>query len=433
MTPGARAAAAIELFDAIEADETQPADRLIASWFRARRYAGGGDRRFIQEIIYTVLRRRAQLDWWIERAGAHADSRSRVIAALMLGQKWTADQVAEAFDGGQYRPVPLDDRERGFVSQAGQGLDDQSQALHIRGNIPEWMAGPLGVVLGDSLESELMALLEQAPVDLRVNTLLSSRDNVLEKLARAGIAAEPTQFSPVGVRVPARTNLSGAGILKEGLAEPQDEASQIAALLLEAQPGKTVVDYCAGAGGKTLALAAAMQNSGRLIACDTAARRLARAEPRLARAGVTIVETHELEEGGGLWPGAVTEGFDCILVDAPCTATGTWRRNPERRWWITPEIVSNFTKKQDEILDDAASLVAPGGRLLYAVCSLLGEECEARIAAFLNRHNGFEAKPVCRIWPHVLDGECPAGDMFLRLLPGRDGTDGFFVAILQRG
>ena len=433
MTPGARAAAAIELLDNIAADETRPADRLITGWFRGRRFAGGGDRREIRSIVYAVLRRRAQIDWWIGREGGRCDSRGRVIAALLLAAGWDAGRLDAAFDGGQYRPEPLDDTERGLTALSGRPLDDAGQPLDVRCNVPSWIADPFRIALGEALERELAALLEEAPVDLRVNSLKASRAQVAAALAAGGIDTRETPFAPLGLRLGARVNLGETPVLRDGLAEPQDEASQIAALLLEAQPGESVVDFCAGAGGKTLALAAAMENSGRLVAADVSEARLARAQPRVARAGVNIVEFQVLDEEDGLWPGAEAGGFERVLVDAPCSGTGAWRRNPDRRWRLRPEDVVKFEALQDSILDEAARLVKPGGRLLYAVCSLLAGECEGRIVAFLDRHPEYESIPVRKIWDRTVTGKYPANDQFLRLLPGRDGTDGFFVAVLRRG
>lgn len=432
MTPGARAAAAIALLDAIAADASRPADRLISAWFRGRRYAGGGDRREIRNIVYTVLRRRAQVDWWIEREGGRCDSRGRAIAALLLVSGWGVEQLAAAFDGGQYRPPPLDDEERVLTALAGRSLGDAAQPLYVRCNIPSWLEDPFRVALGGALEHELAALSEEAPVDLRVNSLKASRRQVMAQLAASGVAAEPTPFSALGLRLGARVNLGETPVLREGLAEPQDEASQVAALLLEARPGETIADFCAGAGGKTLALAASMENRGRLVAADISESRLERARPRLARAGATCVEFQVLGGENGLWPDAGEGGFDRVLVDAPCSGTGAWRRNPEQRWLLQPENLVNFEALQDSILDRAAPLAAPAGRLLYSVCSLLASEGEARIMAFLDRNPGFEPLPVRKIWARTIAGECPANDLFLRLLPGQDGTDGFFVAVLQR-
>ena len=432
MTPGARAAAAIELLDAIEADSTRPADALVTGWFRKRRFAGGGDRRTIQTVLYTVLRRRAQIDWWLEAAGRPVDSRGRVVVALVLGEKWSMDDLDAAFDGGQYRPAPLDEGERTLAeSLTDRAFDDPAQPLFVRGNIPAWMEAEFSAVLGESLESELAAMMCEAPVDLRINSQKTTREAVAAMLAKDGIDTEPTPYSPLGLRLAGRVNLANSPVIRDGLAEPQDESSQIAALLTRARPGESVVDFCAGAGGKTLALAAMMKNQGRIVACDTSPGRLERARPRLERAGATIAELQVLDGENGLWPGAREGYYDCVLVDAPCSGTGTWRRHPEVRWQFTSEDLQEYMALQSGILDAASRLVAPGGCLIYAVCSLLAGEGEGQVADFLRRNQDFDVFPVREIWETRLDSECPAGDVFLRLRPGRDGTDGFFVAVLK--
>lgn len=433
MTPGARVAAAIELLDAVEADLTRPVDALVAGWFRKRRYAGGGDRRAIQAILYTVLRRRAQIDWWLEAEGRPVDSRGRALVALTLGEGWGEADLDGAFDGGQYRPAPLDEGECALAaSLAGKGFDDPAQPVHVRGNIPAWMEEGFRAALGDTLEPELAGLMREAPVDLRINSLKTTREAVAGLLAAQGIESTPTPFSPLGLRLAGRVNLANSPIIRDGLAEPQDDSSQIAALLVGARPGEAIVDFCAGAGGKTLALAAIMENRGHIVACDTSPGRLERARPRLERAGVEIAELQVLEGGNGLWPGAEEGGYDRVLVDAPCSGTGAWRRHPEARWRINSEDLMQYMALQARILTAASRLVAPGGRLVYAVCSLLPEEGEGRVAEFLRMCPDFNAFPVCKAWETRLDSDCPAGDVFLRLRPGRDGTDGFFVAILVR-
>lgn len=434
MTPGARAAAAIELLGIVEADLSRPADALVTAWFRQRRYAGGGDRRAITAAVYTVLRRRAQIDWWLEAAGLDANPRTRVMAELLLAEGWSAAALDAALDGGQYRPSPLTAQERALAGKLdGQAFSDPAQPFHVRTNIPAWMEEDFRAALGDSAEAELAALMGEASVDLRINSLKTDRGAVAELLAADGIESTPTRYSPLGLRLGGRVNLAASRILRDGLAEPQDESSQVAALLTDARPGQTVVDFCAGAGGKTLALAAMMQNRGRLLACDSMPARLARAVPRLERAGVTIAETITLDgDGDGLWAGAPVGGCDRVLVDAPCTGAGTWRRNPESRWRINREHFIELTARQSGILSTASRLVAPGGRLVYGVCSLLAGEGEAVVAEFLLNHMEFNAIPVQTLWSGRLDSDCPAGDVFLRLRPGRDGTDGFFLAVMER-
>lgn len=433
MTPGARAAAAIDLLEAIEIDHSQPADRLVTGWFRRNRFAGSGDRNAISKLVYTVLRRRAQIDWWLDRVGMPASPRARVVAALMRGDGWSADRIGQAFDGGQYRPQALSQAESATVERlAGDGFGHDDQPLHVRGNIPKWLADPFRLALAERLELELAALQEEAPTDLRVNTLLAGRNEAIARLAADGVEAAPTPLSPIGLRLKRRVALAATSAFREGIVEPQDEASQIACLMLEAQPGESVVDFCAGAGGKTLVLAAAMENRGRLIACDISGPRLDRARPRLARAGATIVELRTLGGADGLWPGAEMGTFNRVLVDAPCSGTGTWRRAPESRWRLTESDIARHVAAQTEILDSSARLVAPGGRLVYAVCSLLAVEGEGVVLEFLRRQPDFAVLPASRVWRRAVGGRYGSGDAYLRLLPARDRTDGFFVSVLER-
>jgi 16S rRNA (cytosine967-C5)-methyltransferase len=277
------------------------------------------------------------------------------------------------------------------------------------------------------------ALRDEAPVDLRVNTLKSDRDAARGALAEAGYPAEPTRLSPIGLRLPARIALTAQGVFRDGLVEVQDEGSQLVALLTDARPGQAVIDYCAGAGGKTLALAAAMANKGRLVACDVNAARSDRAAQRLRRAGVHNVTRHLLVGEGDKWLKRHAASFDRVLVDAPCSGSGTWRRNPDAKWRLRSETLAELTVTQAGILDAAIRLVRPSGRLVYATCSLLAEENEAQIEAALSRHAGMSAVPIAAVWAETIGGACPSTGPFLRLTPAAQGTDGFFVAVLERG
>jgi 16S rRNA (cytosine967-C5)-methyltransferase len=263
---------------------------------------------------------------------------------------------------------------------------------------------------------------------------LGSRESAAAALAAEGIGTEPTPLSPWGLRVPERRPVTSTRAFQEGLVEVQDEGSQLIALLTDARPGMRVADYCAGAGGKTLALAAAMGNRGRLTACDVSAPRLEGAVRRLRRAGVDNAERHLLEPGDR-WAKRRAGTFDRVLVDAPCTGTGTWRRNPDARTRTGPEDLRELVAKQAAVLDAAAGLVRPaGGRLVYATCSLLPEEDEDQVRAFLGRHPGFAPLPLSVAWAEAGLPPPPAGDGdFLATSPARHGTDGFFAAILQRG
>ncbi|MGE0096580.1 MAG: RsmB/NOP family class I SAM-dependent RNA methyltransferase [Alphaproteobacteria bacterium] len=423
MTPGARLQAAIELLDAIDADG-RPPDRLMAAYTRSRRYMGGGDRAAVRERVYGVMRRRARLDWWLRRTapGLPLDGRQRVIADLALTDHAEAPALAALFDGGQYRAAPLTSDETAlFAALGGKSLDDMAQPESVRAEAPEALwpeLSALGV-------AELQALNRPATVDLRVNALKATRDKAIAALAADGIAAKPTGLSPWGLRLNRPAALDQVKAFRAGLVEVQDEASQVAALLTDAKPGMTVVDFCAGAGGKTLALAASMENRGRILACDIAPERLERMTPRLARAGVTIVESCA--------SGSVSEAADRVLVDAPCSGSGTWRRDPAAKWRLTRERLAELVGLQAVLLAQAAPLVRQGGRLVYAVCSLIEAEGSAQVRRFLETHPSFALLSARDLWPTTIGGAAPEGcGDFLRLTPGCHGTDGFFAAILER-
>ncbi len=433
MTPGARAQAAIELLDAIEAARG-PADLCAQAYFRARRFIGAKDRAAIAGLAYGVLRRRAQLDWWIARVGGgQGTTRARAIAALLVLQGWSLAQLADGFDGDRFRPAALSMRERTMAEAlAGRSIDHPEQPPAVRANAPGWLWPALEARFGAACAAELAAMEEEAPLDLRVNALRATRDEARRALAADGIVAEPTKLSPLGLRLASRQPLSATRAHRDGLVEIQDEGSQLAAALVGARPGMRVCDFCAGAGGKTLALAAAMENTGRLVACDTVARRLDGATGRLRRAGVSNVERRLLATERDPWVKRHKASFDRVLVDAPCTGTGTWRRNPDARWFLAPTDLSELVAKQARILDSASRLVRPGGRLVYVTCSLLPDEDESQVEAFLASHPGFRRVPLRVAWQDAIGGAPPVDGDDLVLSPRGEGTDGFFASVLER-
>ncbi|MBV8165941.1 MAG: methyltransferase domain-containing protein [Alphaproteobacteria bacterium] len=364
---------------------------------------------------------------WI--GGKDASARARVLAALVLIERQSPTEIARSFDGGPYRPAALTaDERRLLAALADHTLDHPEQPAWVRGEFPKWLTEQADAPSA----AELGALNQAAPLDLRVNALAGSRDQALAGLAAAGIEAAPTALSPLGLRVVGRPPLGQQPVFQEGLVEVQDEGSQLVALLADARPGQAVIDFCAGAGGKTLALAGAMQNKGRLIACDVSAPRLERAVKRLRRAGVHNVERRALGPDANTWLKRQAGRFDRVLVDAPCSGTGTWRRNPDMKWRLGPDDVAELQAVQADVLDRAAKLVKPGGRLIYATCSLLAAENEGAVDAFLARRPEFRVLPVGEVWASVLAGQCPTDGPYLRLTPARHNTDGFFAAILER-
>ena len=388
MTPAARVQAAIELLDqTIEAATSggAAADTLIARYFKTRRYAGAKDRRAVRELVYRAIRR--------------AGDRPASGRAALLGLAGEEPQLLASFDGSPHAPAP---------AVEGEEVADASV-------VPSWLLDRFDALVAGG---ELGALLERAPLDLRVNTLQGDVPAAMAMLPEA----EPAKLSPIGLRLPEGFRVEETEAWRSGLVEIQDEGSQLLALACAARPGMAAVDLCAGAGGKTLALAAEMSNGGRILACDADRSRLSRLGPRLERAGVGIVETRLLNPGGELAAlDDLRASADLVLVDAPCSGAGTWRRNPETRWRLTPERLAKLVALQAHLLDVAAELVRPGGHLVYAVCSLLGEEGRGQAEAFGRRRSALVSQPLS------IAGGRPAGAGHL-LTPAHDGTDGFFVA-----
>ncbi|HEY1722637.1 MAG TPA: RsmB/NOP family class I SAM-dependent RNA methyltransferase [Magnetospirillaceae bacterium] len=432
MNPSARFQAVLEVTDAVD-QARAPADQVASSYFRQRRYIGSSDRRWISLQLWGLLRRRARLDWWLTGKHAPLDARRRLIADLVLDAKLPVTEISELFTGQEHAPERLSGDERALIGElAGQNLVHRGMAPWVKGEFPEWLTPSFQALFGVSLDAEMTALLDAAPVDLRVNTLKGTRKDAIAGFVAEGLHPQPTPFSPVGLRLSARTQLSAQEVFKSGLVEVQDEGSQLAALLLGAKPGESVVDYCAGAGGKTLAIAAQMENKGRLAALDIDKRRSDRAAERLRRAGVFNTTRHVLAPEGDPWIKRRASTIDRVLVDAPCTGSGTWRRNPDARWRLTQDDLARLIQTQAAILANAARLVKKGGRLVYVTCSLLTEENEAQIDAFLAAHPNFAVTPLQDAWAESVGGTCPVDGPYLRLTPARNGTDGFFAAVMTR-
>jgi 16S rRNA (cytosine967-C5)-methyltransferase len=432
LTPGAQLAAAIDILAAIETGD-RPADDVAADYFRRRRYIGAKDRAHVAGHVYAVLRHRAGLDWWIGKHSVEIDPRTRVLASLELIEGWRPDAVAVCCDGDRFRPARLScDEERLLRALADRTFRHPEMPRAVANDLPEWLEPYLERVFGTGLEREMAALNAPAPIDLRVNLLKTDRESACRALVAEGVSADPTPWSPLGLRLHRRVPLASLAAFREGLVEVQDESSQIAALLADARPGMRVVDFCAGAGGKTLALAAGMVNHGKLVACEVSQRRLERAARRLRRAGVTNVERRPLTTERDKWVKRHAGSFDRVFVDVPCLGTGTWRRNPDAKWRMHPEDLAELVERQQQILRSAARLVRPGGRVIYATCSLLREEDEAQAETFLAAEPDFALLPAARAWAATIGGASPGGEDYLRLTPARHGTDGFLPAIFER-
>ena len=439
MTPGARMEAAIELLGLIWAGN-DPADRVGDEYFRKRRYAGSGDRRAVNERVYAILRHRARLDWWIERTGLGAvpGPRTRIIAELALEDKSSPQEMARIFSGATHCPEPLTAFENELAGALyGRPLNHADMPMPVMLEYPEWMDRSFSALWPERLAEEMSALNQQAPVDLRVNMLKTTPEAALSSLGGDYLEAEPTPLSPIGLRLTAKARLAGTHAFKKGWSEVQDEGSQLITMLTGAESGMLVVDFCAGAGGKTLALAATMgvdgRIAGRLVACDISSFRIERMEPRLMRAGAYQVKRKAIAARGEPWIEKFALHADRVLADVPCTHTGLWRRNPTAHWRLTPADLDEIKSVQQRILLAASELVKPGGRLVYSTCSLLQDENEQQLAWFLSRNGDFKPLPINRVWAETVGGPPPPTEgPCLRFSPASTGTDGFFCAVLQR-
>ncbi len=470
MTPAARLAAAASVLDSI-AQGRQPAEAVLKAWGAANRYAGSKDRRAIADQVYKVLRARGRLVWAMD---GREDGRALIIGSLSLIDGLSLEEIEALHTGDGYGPKPLSKQERARISLTGDGAPAWALA-----GLPEFVVEDFKTTFGDRWAEEAAGLmLPRAPIDLRVNLARATVAEVEAELRDAGLSPERTPWSAAGLRLQSEPppNVQALEAFKEGRFEIQDEGSQITCWLAGVTPGMTVVDYCAGGGGKTLGLAmqglaagasrapadaaeaekvwtptgwvdaqktktkpaAIARAEGRLIACDVVQKRLDNIRPRLARAGVEAELIHLGPNGGGVED--IVGQADVVFVDAPCTGSGTWRRKPEDAWRLKVEEVDRLHSLQIAILARAAKLVKPGGRLVYVTCSMLRIENEATLDAFEEDHGGFEPVAIqdalsssvfTDAGRHRL-AELAAGGHRLRLSPATTGTDGFFAAVYER-
>nr|WP_211110298.1 RsmB/NOP family class I SAM-dependent RNA methyltransferase [Acuticoccus mangrovi] len=405
----------------------RPVADALKDWGLSHRFAGSGDRAAIGNLVYDALR------WRRSSAFRAGEDTPRALTLATLRFRWGVGVAdLEAMGEERFGPGPLSEAERAAlaVDRLGEAPAD------VVADIPDWLEEAFEANFADEWIEEAEALAARAPVDLRVNTLKSDRARVLKALSRHGATATP--ISPVGVRLPARAgwerapNILREEIYQRGHVEVQDEASQVAALLLFARPGEQVLDMCAGAGGKTLAIAAHMENRGQIHATDADAGQLAPIYERLKRAGVRNVQVH----GARSDLSALKGRMDRVLVDAPCSGSGVWRRRPETKWRLSPEALARRVEEQAACLDEARSFVRPGGYVVYVTCSVLPQENEAQVDDFLSRAPDFAPVSAGEAWEELfgVDGPKPwsADGMSLTMSPAATGTDGFFVAVLER-
>jgi 16S rRNA (cytosine967-C5)-methyltransferase len=430
MTPAARLSAAMEILGDL-ATRRRPASDALKDWGLSHRFAGSKDRAAIASLVHDSLRRRASAAWLM---GGDAP-RALVLGMLTLMRGHDVDAIAALCDGSRFAPLPLSAAERARLADP---VIPQDAPPAVAGDYPEWLDDALTQAFGDDRIAEMQAQATRAPVDIRANTLKADRSTLQDALVH--LAPVETPHAPHGLRILPGPDGRGPALQSEpefikGLFEIQDEGSQLAALASAVAPGEQVVDLCAGGGGKTLAMAAMMDNRGQIFATDSDKRRLAPIHDRLARAGIRNVQVRTPR--GAEDPLAdLADSVDCVLVDAPCTGTGTWRRNPDAKWRLRPGSLSGRVSEQERVLDRAAALVRPGGRLVYVTCSILPAENDEAVAGLLARDSRFTPVPdmewLAQAGLAALSEVTRATRFGRQLTPLRTGTDGFFIALLRR-
>lgn len=402
--------------------DARPADHLIDMFFRQRRYLGSHDRRDLAENVYGILRHRRLLQTLVARVEAQKImTPSWLLAAYQIhvGQQ-SPQSVSEA------SPLALDQTQK-LAEQVLAEITRES--IGVRLSFPDWFVTALQAQFGAESETLLEALNQAPPLTLRVNTLKAARETCLAELQQRGYDCAPTTFSPMGLQLAKRTNLFALDLFREGWFEVQDEGSQLISLLLDPKPNWRVADVCAGGGGKTLHLAGLMKNRGEIYAFEVIAPRLENLKKRARRSGIHNVRPQVLPPD--TLPQNLLGQMDAILIDAPCTGTGVLRRNPDAKWKITPEMVREMAAKQRAIIAHYAPLLKIGGRLVYATCSLLAEENEQVVEAFLKENTRFRTGNAAAILQRYHLERLAEGN-FMRPLPHRHGCDGFFAAVMER-
>jgi 16S rRNA (cytosine967-C5)-methyltransferase len=433
MTPAARLSAAIGIIDDI-LRQKRPIANALKDWGNANRYAGSGDRNAVGNLVHDSLRVKASAAWVMGARDGEEEPRAILLGMLRALRGMSAEAISTLCNGERFAPAPLSIDERAALEKA----DMTGAPASVRGDYAEWLDESLTTAFGDNRIAETRAMAARAPVDLRINPLKIIRLKALEAIGH--LDPEPTPLSPLGLRLQPNADgrvphVQSEPAFLKGAIEVQDEGSQLVSLLAGVEPGMQVLDLCAGGGGKTLALAGEMNNKGQIFATDSDQRRLAPIHDRLTRAGVRNVQVRTPR--AGVMPLDDLAGkMDLVLVDAPCTGTGTWRRHPDAKWRMRPNSLELRTGEQRDVLEHAARYVKPGGRLVYITCSLLDEENGAQVAAFLERHANFalldpaanaEARNLAVLAPHK---DCRG--VGLLLTPHRTNTDGFFIAVLSR-
>lgn len=440
MRPAARLQAVIEILDGVEAGIRTlgaPADRVVADYCRSRRFIGSKDRRAISTLSYTIIRRWGRHKWRVTSSGLPISGRSLMISYIA---DCAPDELMLFGDDAAHSPEALSDAEQQSVSSF-EALENTVQMpISARSEVPDFLEPALRQRFGTNFDAAIASLNETAPLDIRSNPL-KAHNNLIQDLKKISEDIESNKYSPIGYRSDNKMRITGTDLYTSGKIEVQDEAAQVACYLVDAQPGMAVVDMCAGAGGKSLLLSALMKNKGQLFAFDASAKRLSALSSRSQRAGCRNLQVKAIPEQGANRAktlATLSGKADRVVIDAPCSGTGTWRRNPDQRWRLSEEQIEGYAAVQLALLAEGAQMVAAGGRLVYMTCSVLPEENEAVVDAFFAAHGTKDWKLVNYrpVWTKVLDSK-PASsaaknEAMLQFVPHQHQTDGFFIAILEK-
>ena len=433
MQPSAHIQAAIELMENFERKIHAPADVQIRDYFSARRYIGSKDKKSIAHVYYAIIRHIGLYDWLLANLNpsGHINRARAMVALHLLSQNTPLEDIDDLFSGNQYAPSRLTQSELGLIQINYPALVKECP-LSLRNGLREDVYTLFSQDYGSQALELIHSLNQEASFDFRVNPLKINRDDACLKLKQHGITAHTMPYSPFGLRLDGRISRDIFEKIGPGMMEVQDEASQLAACLSLAKPGQRVLDLCAGAGGKTLLMAAHMKNKGHIVACDVSASRLKSAETRLKRAGIFNTTTRVISHHKDRWLQRQGEAFDCVFVDAPCSGSGTWRRNPDLKWKTTLKNIQETASLQQAILERAAHAVRPGGRLVYATCSLFSLENEAQVDWFLKQNHSFKLLPIAMVWEEFFSSAYPFEDqLYFKVNPHHHKMDGFFVAVME--
>lgn len=402
-----------------------PADRIISFHFKQNRFIGSKDKASISSIVYDVLRNKSFLEFYLGAFSIEYTPRQYVIAYLRIIKKLSKKEINEIFDGSKYAPKRLTEKLYNFIKEV-HNLDTSSIKSFQKCNYPEWIESYLARSFGDKIEENMQAFNSQADLTIRANALKISREELQKELKNENIKTEFTKFSPYGLKVIGKANLFNSKAFKKGLFEVQDEGSQILAILADAKPKQRILDMCCGAGGKLLALGATMNNTGVLLGTDIHEKRLNESKKRIKRSGLSNASIKVISSENDKYLKRQAGKFDTVFVDAPCSGTGTWKRNPDSKWKLQEEFIQELTQTQASILQKASALVKPEGTLLYATCSILKEENDYQIDKFLSDNPNYELVDISIMHPSLTENKT------LQLTSLEHGCDGFFAAILKK-